>query len=69
VVAKYSQRARLAHQLHDAARVRPLGHEVAGQNHAVAPNDTALAQESLQLVQAAVNVTDYDGSFHETHPS
>ena len=67
MVAQYGQRAHLAHQLHHPVRVRSLGHQVAGQDHAFAAHNPALAQESLQFIQAAMDVADDDGSFHDTH--
>ena len=66
VIAHHGQGACLPHEMHHPARVRPLGDQITRQHHALAPDHAAFAQESLELIQAAVNVSNDEGSFHET---
>ena len=66
VVAEDRVGLRFARPSHDAGRVRPLGHQIADQHHAVVGRAAGGRQQRQQLVEAAVNVTD-DQRAHARH--
>jgi hypothetical protein len=66
VVAEHGVGVRFARPLHDAGRLRTLGHQVADQHHAIGRRTPGGRQQRQQLVEAAVNVTD-DQRAHDRH--
>ena len=64
VVPQHREQAVLACELHHTLRVGPLGHEVAGQHHAIASGITAPPEQQAQFVGTAMNVANDDSPLH-----